>query len=175
MLTMLTRALVGPLASFGIFALVAGNANAEPLALPTGDVILTVRGDLEATNSEDGAQLDRAMIESMGVETVHTGTIWTEGSSAFEGISLARLMVRLGADGSILRLTALNDYAVEIPMSEAVDGGPLLAYRMDGTELSPRDKGPLWMIYPFDSNPDYKNDVSYSRSIWQLTMIEVLP
>lgn len=150
-------------------------ARAESLPEPSGQVILTVRGDIALTNATAEARLDRAMIEAMGVSTLHTGTIWTDGTSEFNGVELARLMLRLGADGSILRLTALNDYAVEIPMSEAVAGGPLLAFRMDGKDLSPRDKGPLWMVYPYDVDPKYKNEVSYSRSIWQLSMIEVLP
>ncbi|MFN4153079.1 MAG: molybdopterin-dependent oxidoreductase [Paracoccaceae bacterium] len=148
---------------------------AESLPAPTGEVILTVRGDIALTNGDAEAALDRVLLESIGVRTIHTGTIWTEGTSEFQGVELSRLLLRLGADGSTLRLSALNDYAVDIPMSEAVDNGPLLAFRMDGKNLSPRDKGPLWMIYPYDLNPAYKNEVSYSRSIWQLTVIEVLP
>jgi len=156
---------------------VAGAAMAQPdsLPAPTGAVILTVRGDIARTNGDAEAALDKAMIESMGVATLHTGTIWTEGTIEFQGVELSRLMRQLGANGSFLRMTALNEYAIDVPISEAVDGGPMLAFRMDGKELSPRDKGPLWMIYPYDQNPDYKNEVSYSRSIWQLTLIEVLP
>ena len=37
-----------------------------------------------------------------------------------------------------------------------------------------RDKGPLWIIYPYDQNTDYQTEVIYSRSIWQLDRIEVL-
>ena len=166
--------------SFGLTVVLTGFALADEratnsLPAPTGAVILTVRGDIALTNAAAEARLDRAMIEAMGVSTIHTGTIWTEGTSEFQGIELARLMVQLGADGSMLRLTALNDYAVEIPFSEVLQGGPLLAMNMDGRMLSPRDKGPLWMVYPYDVNPAYKNGVSYARSIWQLSMIEVLP
>ncbi|MDO9637891.1 MAG: molybdopterin-dependent oxidoreductase [Pseudotabrizicola sp.] len=159
----------------GVFA---GTAMAESapgsLPAPSGAVILTVHGDIARTNGNAEAALDKAMIEAIGVVTMHTGTIWTDGTSEFQGVELARLLAHLGADGRTLRLTALNDYAVEIPVSEAVDGGPMLAFRMDGKDLSPRDKGPLWMIYPYDVNSAYKNEVSYSRSIWQLTRIEVL-
>lgn len=164
---------------FGLFWGLSAVASADPLAGvlsdPTGAVILTVRGDLARTNGNAEARLDKAMIESIGMVTFHTGTIWTEGTSEFQGVELAQLMEHLGADGSILRLTALNDYAVDIPMSEAVTGGPLLAMHMDGRELSPRDKGPLWMVYPYDVNPAYKNEVSYSRSVWQVSTIDVLP
>jgi hypothetical protein len=151
------------------------SAHAAQLGNPTGAVVLTVRGAIAHTNGSQEAALDRDMLEAVGVTQMHTGTIWTDGTSAFEGVELSQLMLYLGATGTALRLIALNEYAVEIPMSEAVKGGPLLAFRMDGKDLSPRDKGPLWMVYPYDTNPAYKNEVSYSRSIWQLTAIEVLP
>lgn len=168
------RSLSG-LFGFALLPLLVGAAWAAELPTPEGDVILTVRGNISLKNATDGAAFDLDMIEEMGPVTVKTGTIWTDGTREFEGIELSRLMTRLGAKGETLRLVALNDYAVEIPMSEAVDGGPMLAYRMDGVVLSPRDKGPLWMIYPFDPRPEYKNEVSYSRSVWQLIVIEVLP
>ena len=155
--------------------LLAVAAGAEPLPAPSGDVILTVRGQISQTNHNTDASLDRGLIEQIGVRTIHTGTIWTEGTIEFRGVDLSRLLVRLGAHGSKLRLTALNDYSVDLPMSDAVDGGPMLAFQMNGRDLSARDKGPLWMIYPFDPEPAYKNEVNYARSIWQLTMIEVLP
>ncbi|RGP37186.1 molybdopterin-dependent oxidoreductase [Pseudotabrizicola alkalilacus] len=165
---------LGPCLAWGLAT--ATMAETVPLPAPTGDVILTVRGEIAQTNGDGAAALDRAMIDAIGVTTMHTGTIWTEGTSEFQGVELSRLMRHLGADGTTLRLIALNEYAVEIPMTEAVDGGPLLAFHMDGTDLSPRDKGPLWMVYPYDLKPDeYKNEVSHARSIWQLTVIEVLP
>ncbi|NEX45807.1 molybdopterin-dependent oxidoreductase [Pseudotabrizicola algicola] len=170
----LGRAWALSLAVVAVLQATAG-ARAEPLAAPAGDVILTVHGQIAHSNGAQGAALDRELLKSFGVITLHTSTIWTDGTSAFEGVELAALLEHLGASGSVLRLVALNEYAVELPMSEAVPGGPLLAFRMDGKDLSPRDKGPLWMIYPYDTNPAYKNEVSYSRSIWQLTSIEVLP
>ncbi|RYH00603.1 oxidoreductase, partial [Salipiger sp. IMCC34102] len=36
-----------------------------------------------------------------------------------------------------------------------------------------RDKGPLWIVYPYDDTPEYRSEVIYSRSIWQLDRIEV--
>ena len=72
----------------------------------------------------------------------------------------------------MLRATAINNYAIEIPVSDAVNEGPIIAYLMDGKKMSVRDKGPLWIVYPYDANPDYRSEVVYSRSIWQLDRIE---
>ncbi len=42
-----------------------------------------------------------------------------------------------------------------------------------GQYMTPRDKGPLFIVYPYDSNPDLKNQKFYSRSVWQVARIEV--
>lgn len=147
---------------------------AEDLATPQGDVILTITGQIATTNVDDSAQFDLEMLEALGSTTIETTTIWTEGPKTFEGVALATLIEHLGLEGSHLRATAINDYAVDIPLSDAVDGGPIVAYRMDGETMSVRDKGPLWVIYPYDSNSDYRTEVIYSRSIWQLDRLEAV-
>jgi hypothetical protein len=40
--------------------------------------------------------------------------------------------------------------------------------------MSLRDKGPLWIIYPYDSKSDFRTEVVYSRSIWQRDRLEAL-
>ncbi|QFS83726.1 Oxidoreductase molybdopterin binding domain protein [Roseivivax sp. THAF40] len=143
-------------------------ALAADLAQPEGDVILTVSGELAATNVGDTAQFDRAMLEELGLVTITTSTIWTEGEQEFSGPSLKALTDLLGIEEGTLTATAVNDYAVEIPVSDAVEDGPILALDRNGEPMSVRDKGPIWVVYPYDANPDYQSEVHYSRSIWQL-------
>ena len=57
--------------------------------------------------------------------------------------------------------------------SDAVEEGPIVAYEMDGKLMSRRDKGPLWLIYPYSSNAEYRTEVIYSRSIWQLDRMAI--
>jgi hypothetical protein len=147
---------------------------AEDLAAPNGDVILTVTGLIETTNIDASAQFDLEMLEALAATTIETSTIWTDGVHSFQGVSLAVLSERLGISGTNLRALAVNDYAVEIPLSDAVENGPIIAYKMDGKTMSVRDKGPLWIIYPYDSSADYRTEVVYSRSIWQLDRIEAV-
>lgn len=152
------------------------------LALPAsalepaeGPVVLTVTGAITQTNAEGAAKLDLALLGAMGSVVVETTTIWTDGVQTFEGVELATLLAALGAEGTVLRAIAHNDYAVDIPVSDAVAGGPVVAYLRNGAAMSMRDKGPLWVIYPFDSSPEYQSELIYSRSIWQLDRIEVQP
>jgi hypothetical protein len=36
-----------------------------------------------------------------------------------------------------------------------------------------RDKGPLFIIYPFDSKPELKSQTFYGRAVWQVAKIVV--
>ncbi len=44
---------------------------------------------------------------------------------------------------------------------------------MNGETMPVRRKGPLWIVYPYDSDEAYRSEAIYSRSIWQLDRIEV--
>ncbi|OYU17267.1 MAG: oxidoreductase [Rhodobacteraceae bacterium PARR1] len=150
------------------------SAVAEPLPKPTDTVILSVAGSIAATTGSGVAEFDLAGFESLGTKTILTTTIWTEGEVSFRGVPLKTLLDRLGAKGSILRVWALNDYTVDVPFGDAVENGPILAIEADGKPLSVRDKGPIWLLYPFDDDAQYQTEVIYARSIWQIERMEVL-
>lgn len=149
-------------------------ALAQDLPQPEGEVLLTVSGAISTTNNGSTAEFDLEMLKELDDTTIETTTIWTEGTQVFQGVSLNVLMKRLGVDDGTLRATAINDYAIEIPVSDATPDGPILAYLLNGETMSIRDKGPLWVIYPYDANAAYRSEVIYSRSIWQLDRIEVI-
>lgn len=146
---------------------------AEPLPAPAGQVILTVSGAIAARNVGETAQFDREMLMQLASETYATNTTWTEGKQEFVGVPLHVLLDRIGATGTTVEAMAINDYAVEIPMSDAAPGRALVAYLRNGAEMSIRDKGPLWVVYPFDSSSEFRTEVIYGRSIWQLDRITV--
>lgn len=148
---------------------------ADPLSAPSGDVILTITGDLPMTNSGDTVTLDHELLRSLGEKSIETTTIWTEGSVTFTGLPIATLLERLGIEEGTLKAIAINDYAIDIPVAEARQEPGLIAYEMNGKEMSVRDKGPLWIVYPFDSDEKYRTETYYSRSIWQLDRIELHP
>ena len=63
--------------TFPALALVAGFAMpvlAEDLAMPTGDVILTVSGPLTTANVDGTAQFDLEMLETLDATTFETTT-----------------------------------------------------------------------------------------------------
>lgn len=162
------------LAGLALSFLTALPAGAEPLPMPVGDVVLTVTGNIGNTTEDGAAKFDLDGLAALGTETFRTTTIWTDGKVEFRGVPLITFLSRVAAKGSILRIWALNDYTVDVPFSDAVEGGPMLAYEANGAMLSVRDKGPIWLVYPFDSDPDYQTEVIYARSIWQIERMEVL-
>lgn len=151
----------------------AGPAQAESLAAPEGEVVLVVRGHIGAANTEEGAAFDLAMLEALPRTEFTTGTVWTEGASTYTGVLLRDLLAMLGAEGSHIVASALDGYQVVIPLEDLHADGPIIAYRRDGRPMPRRDRGPLWVLFPFDDNPAYRNETSYGRSIWQLTQIAI--
>lgn len=163
-----------PLAAIAAIFLSASAIAAEDLPAPTGEVLLTVTGDIQAKNQGDTAVFDAEMLKSLGEVTFETSTPWTEGVQSFTGVSLDRLMEELGVTEGSLKATAVNDYAIDIPVSDAVEGGPIVAYLQNGEPMSVREKGPLWLIYPYDLKAEYQSEVTFSRSIWQLVRLDVV-
>lgn len=161
------------MAAAAIVCTTVSGAFAEGLDAPSGEILLTVSGAIAVTNDGDTAQFDIDMLRSLGETSFTTSTPWTDGQQTFTGVTLKALLEALELESGTLSATAINDYAVDIPVSDAVENGPIIAYLRNGETMSVRDKGPLWIVYPYDSREDYRAEVIFSRSIWQLDRIVV--
>ena len=162
------RAMIALVGLMGVTAAEAGS-----LAVPSEKPILTVSGKISETNKDNTAQFDRAMLEALGTVTVETTTPWYNGPVKFEGVSLDKLMKQVGASGERVAVVALNDYSSEIPMEDFAKYNVILAMKRNGEYMPVREKGPLFIIYPFDSKPELKSQTFYSRSVWQVAKIVV--
>lgn len=146
---------------------------AQPIPLPKGDPVLTISGKITNPNSGATAVFDMATLEAHGLTSLTTKTPWTDRTK-FSGVLLDTLMKRLGAYGTTIVLSALNDYSAEMPISDCAANKPLLATRMNGQFMPVSDKGPLFIVYPFDSNPDLARQTFYGRCVWQLDRMTIL-
>ena len=132
-------------------------------------VLLTVSNAAGATTS-----LDRAALEALSQATITTMTPFTEGVATFTGPTMQAVLQAANAiTGTLLKLTALNDYAVDVPMSDVLAYMPILAMRQDGKVLSVRNKGPLWLMYPLSDRPDLNVPKIHDRLIWQVKAVAV--
>ena len=113
-------------------------------------------------------------LRDIAVQDIVTSTIWTKGVHEFSGVPLQSLLQHLEVTGTTIEAIALNDYSVAIPVSDAEAGGPIVAFAIDGQPIPRREKGPLWIIYPFDQSPEFRTETIYSRSIWQLNRLNIV-
>lgn len=164
-------ALVAALVSLAVAA--AAPAAAGTLAKPTGEVILTVKGSIANTNGDGTASFDMAMLKDLAARKAVVETPWTKGKVTFEGPLGKALLEAVGAKGTSLRVRALNDYAVDIPVKDFTDHQVILATHRNGTPMAVRDHGPLFIMYPFDLEPDLYNEKYFSRCVWQVATITV--
>lgn len=151
----------------------AGSSLAATLAAPQGKVILTMSGKIANTNNDGTAQFDMPMLEQLGLQSFETTTPWYDGKVKFEGVPMTRLLDFVGASGASITVKALNDYATDIPMEDFKKYPAILALKRDGAYMPVRDKGPLFIVYPYDSDPDLKHQRFYTRSAWQVAQIIV--
>jgi hypothetical protein len=156
-----------------IFLLFVGTLGAQTLPAPSSRPVLEVHGHIKNTNSATGAVFDIASLEAIGLTRIRTQTKWTQGVSVFEGVLLRDLLDHVGASGTEIHAVALNDYKVTIPIADFRTYDVILAFRRDGAPMPVREKGPLWIMYPFDDVPLLRTDVFQTRSVWQLKAIEV--
>jgi hypothetical protein len=153
--------------------LAAARSEDGKLAEPTGQVILTIEGNIAVTNGDGKARFDRDMLEAIGLASIETTTPWYDGTVTFEGVPAQRLMDMVGAQGTEIVAIALNDYRTTIPLVDFRQYGVILALKRNGEYMPVSDKGPVFVIYPYDKYPELQTQQYYARSAWQLARLIV--
>ncbi len=138
-----------------------------------GNPILIVAGKIVGSDSESGIQFDRKALETLGTVTIETNTLWHRGAQKFEGVPLDKLMQKVGAIGEKVVAVALNDYSGQVPIEDLAKYHVILALKRDGEYMPARDKGPLLIVYPYDSNAEPRSQKFYSRSVWQVASLVI--
>ena len=166
-------------AVLGVFLLLliqlvgASAKSAEPLARPSGTVILIVTGSISQSNAPGRAEFDRKMLETLGIERITTSTNWMDGKVVFEGVLVRKVLEAVGATGKTITATGLDGYAIDIPVDDFNRYEVLLALSMNGRALARSDKGPIWIVYPRDDYPELRDPTINARWVWQLKSIDV--
>lgn len=140
---------------------------------PKGKVVLSITGQVSRTNAAGRADFDMAALDALPQHSFTTSTPWFKVPRKFSGPLLRDVLAAAGGQGTTLRAVALNDYKVEIPADDAQRYKVLMATRLDNKPMPVREKGPLFIIYPYDDSADLRSERYYSRSAWQLRRLEV--
>ena len=75
---------------------------------------------------------------------------------------------------SYLLPQSLDDYVAELPVAEFARYGTLLALKIGGHYLTVADKGPSFIIYPFDKYAELRSPTYYGRAVFQVATIDVI-
>jgi hypothetical protein len=156
-----------------LFCMVGCSVAAQSLPPAKGNVILTISGNVGATNAPNVAVFDLAMIEKLPQQTFTTMTPWDKSPIQFTGPLLRDVLAAAKANGTTIKAAALNDYQTSIPIEDAKKFDVIVAHKMNGKSIPVRTKGPLFIVYPFDSKPELRATVFYERSAWQLKAMKI--
>ncbi len=140
---------------------------------PKGEVLLEVYGNIKVFNLDDVAAFDQAMIEQLKTHTIHTDNHVVSEVVPYKGPLLGELLHQLGAQGKVARVYALDDYVAELSLDEIMKYKVILATEENGKTLTINDKGPFFVVFPFNDHKELRDDSHYSQSVWQVKAIEV--
>ncbi len=141
------------------------------LPLPEGPTILTVRGRIQTRNTPDAAVFDDAMLGELPQRSFRTSTIWTPQRFEFSGPALRDVIERVGGHGPRLIAEAANRYRIGFDLDMLEAGAPIVARRIEGRPFGLRERGPLWIMFPFDSTPRFRTEQVYAQCIWHLVSL----
>ncbi len=114
-----------------------------------------------------------AELEAAGLKKVTTRTFWPADDGSYQGPLLADVLKLAGLDGAAaVRVSARDGFSQVIPRADWTRWPILLATRRDNQPLSPRNKGPLRIIYPRDQDPVLEDTIYRLRWVWLVNSIE---
>jgi len=147
----------------------------ERIPDPTGRPVLTFTGLISNPNDGATVSLDLATIERMGLVRYAEDDPWLEERLDFTGVLMTELLTRVGADenATTLRISAIDDYQVEIAIADVERWPVLLATQTNGQPMSIAEKGPTRIIFPHSTFPDIDRLKYKDLWIWQIDTIEV--
>ncbi|MFO7648494.1 MULTISPECIES: molybdopterin-dependent oxidoreductase [Halomonas] len=148
-------------------------ALAEALPSPSGEVLLTISGDIARPNVGERALFDREMLMGIAPTVIETRTPWHADRGRYRGPLLREVLAAVGAGSDRIRVRALNDYEAEIPVADLQDYDVILAMSRNGSPMQIREFGPLFVLYPFDDHPELHTEAVRFRSVWQVVQIHV--
>lgn len=151
--------------------LLTGSSHA--LDAPKGKVILSITGNIQFKNAGERADFDMDMLAALPQHSFTTSNPWYKESKKFTGPLLRDVLAVAGARGSMLKAEALNNFKIEIPLADTRQFAMVMARLMDDKPMTIREKGPLFIVYPFDTHTALHSAQYYSRSAWQLRALEV--
>ena len=157
----------------GIFMAACVSLPAAALQPATGKVVLSIAGNVGEKNSATAALFDMEMLQKLPQHSFTTLTPWDKQPIKFTGPFLRDVLAAVKASGTTIKAMALNDYQTSIPADDAQKFDVILAYKMNDADIPVRTKGPLFIVYPYDTKSELRSTVYYERSAGQLKSMTI--
>lgn len=116
---------------------------------------------------------DTALL-SLPQQTFKTHHTWSKEADEFSGPLLQDVLNQVCPKASKLKLKAINDYQVDLDFDKIKQYEPVLALSMNGERLTIRNKGPIWIMIPFDKYTSVPERSLDEALVWQLSHIKIL-
>ncbi len=140
---------------------------------PEEAVVLTVSGQIGAANKDQSIIMDIPTIESVGLVEYTVEDPFEKEQRTFSGVLMKDLLElwKVSPDATVLTVTALNDYQIDVPLDLAWDYPVMFALKQDGEYMTPAYRGPAMLVFP---NKHYKFELETdSYWAWQIKTIAV--
>lgn len=146
----------------------------DKIPAPSGDVILTVTGKIGTTNTDKAIQMDLKMIESAGLVDYKVKDPFEKKDTIFRGPLMSNLLDlwQVAKDATKLHIVALNDYVVDVPITEVQKYPVIFALQQDGQYMPISTRGPAMLVFPY-------NDFTFNETVyndywaWQIKSIDI--
>ncbi|WP_226624061.1 hypothetical protein [Alloyangia pacifica] len=157
-------------AACGILAL--GTALSGPAQ--ASDTLLTVIAAGGQTT-----ELDREALDALPQQEFSTETQWTWEEQSFRGPLLVDVLEMAGlpgpASGGVIEFVADDGYRARVDLTEnaqyLTDAYPIITTRINGEPFPLEENGPLWVMFPYDAQPELDVEAVHSMTVWQLLQI----
>lgn len=137
------------------------------------DALLKILASAETGCPETFALSDVSLL-SLPQQTFKTHHTWSKVADEFSGPLLADVLDQVCPKASKLKLKAINDYQVDLDFNKIKQYEPILAMSVNGERLTVRNKGPIWVMIPFDKYTSVPERSLDEALVWQLSSINVL-
>lgn len=147
-------------------------SDAKPTNLKE-DTLLSIQAVKNSGCNKSTELNDKALLALPQKQFV-THHSWSENAESFSGPLLEDVLDTTCGNTEKIKLTALNDYAIDMDFSQIKKYQPIVALSVNGKRLSIREKGPLWIMLPLDDHKDIAEKSMDGMMIWQLSNIKIL-
>jgi hypothetical protein len=139
---------------------------------PQGKPLVIVTGRITATNADGALRLDQAALDRFGLLAMDVDDPWAKQRVTLQGFRLRDLVeqAKPAAGATVLHVTALDDYQVDLNLSDVQADDIFLATRNgQGAALPVEDGGPTRVVFADGLAPRFSPDLW----IWNIETIEV--